>query len=91
MSNLAYYLLITLDAIPHPTTLGHWKIMRAGITTEAVVTTLGLLGRQKIKTEAGVTWKIHVITLGFTGIVITFFGSWAIGYCPLVAMKAIPA
>ena len=77
-------LVAILDAIPHPTTVGYWIISRAGIfAPSGGIYIRGLLGEERIDLEG--TETIKAITLGFTGI--NIFLTFAIGFCPFIAMK----
>ena len=89
ISGIAFFLIVLFDLIPHTTTIGYWNIKRMGVGTEAHVYTFGLLGERSITTEGGESVGINAITLGFTGIVISFFINIAIGFCSFVTMKEI--
>lgn len=60
------YPSLMVDYIPHPTTLGLWKIFAIGHGVGASVYTKGLFGERSIRT----TVDINAVTIGFSGIVI---------------------
>lgn len=60
------YPSLMVDYIPHPTTLGLWRIFAIGHGVGASVYTKGLFGERSIWT----TVDINVVTVGFSGIVI---------------------
>jgi len=81
-------ILMTVDLIPRPTTIGHWNIGRSLNPGPAPgaggmeVRGLGG-GGQHIELDGGET--IEAITFGFTGII--FCLAQAIGFCPFIAYK----
>jgi len=81
-------ILMTVDLIPRPTTIGHWNIGRSLNPGPAPgaggmeVRGLGG-GGQHIELNGGET--IEAITVGFTGII--FCLAQAVGFCPFIAYK----
>jgi len=76
-------LIKLIEFIPHPTTVGLWIIERgqAGFYQPKVtghISSLGLLGRQG--STAHDNSPIIVFTLGFTGVIIRYFGEAAMGF-----------
>jgi len=77
IDSIAFLLLVILDAIPHPTTIGYWILF-----LYPELHTIGLLGYKKL-----VGYELRAITLGFTGVIVLY--SDAIGFCPFIAMKKV--
>ena len=86
IGNIALLLLVILDAIPHPTTIGFWRFTPYGFYPQyPEIETWGLFGYKKLE-----GYELKAITFGFTGSVIIIpWGSIAIGFCPFVAMKRV--
>jgi len=76
------WIIILLNIIPHPTTVGYWKIIKPGPFSYGNVYVNGLLGEDNIIVKGGE--YVKAITIGFTGIQIFWF---AIGFCPFIAYK----
>jgi len=86
ISEIAFLLLVILDAIPHPTTIGFWSFVPYGFYPQHPwIETWGLLGYKKLE-----GYELVAITLGFIGSVIVVpLASIAIGFCPFIAMKRV--
>ncbi len=86
ISDIAFLLLVILDAIPHPTTIGYWNFVPYGFYPQhPEIETWGLFGYKKLE-----GYELRAITLGFTGSVITIpWAAIAIGFCPFIAMKRV--
>ena len=76
------WIIILLNIIPHPTTVGYWKIIKPGPFSYGNVYVNGLLGEDNMIVKGGECVK--AITIGFTGIQILWF---AIGFCPFIVYK----
>lgn len=71
------FILLSLEIIPHPTTIGLWVISDAhfGRTTyKAELYTLGILGEQELKEQF-----IYALTFGFTGLSVMAVNRYTLG------------
>ncbi len=72
ISDVAGLLLIILDAIPHPTTIGYWILRPYGFyPLPPELYTVGIFGMKKIMKKIIDAREIRAILLGFTGIIFT--------------------
>ncbi|MCD6573985.1 MAG: hypothetical protein J7K95_07840 [Thermoplasmata archaeon] len=82
IGTIAFLLLVILDAIPHPTTIGYWLIGRPHPEVECGIYTMGLFGIKSLENREISAWLF-----GFSGVVV--FNLIAIGFCPFIAMKRV--
>ena len=80
IGSIAFLLIVILDAIPHPTTIGYWLISRPHPEVECGIYTMGLFGIKSLEDREISAWLF-----GFSGVVV--FNLIAVGFCPFIAMK----